>query len=245
MLDIIDSTNNYLKRLECDGDETIVVTAEYQQAGRGQVGNHWEAAAGKNLLFSLMLRPRTVAAAQMFVLSEAISLSIVEALPAVPQWGGALIKWPNDIYYKDRKVAGILIENTLVGTTVARSVVGCGININQEVFCSDAPNPISLRQMTGVEVSRTEILEDILQRFIARCERLEQGSEAERKCEMQMLHRCYLDRLYRREGMHPYRDAEGPFVARIHDVEPDGHLILEDTEGKCRRYAFKEVEYCL
>jgi BirA family biotin operon repressor/biotin-[acetyl-CoA-carboxylase] ligase len=233
-LDTVDSTNNYLKQNRpATNRPFVLVTAEYQSAGRGQVGNSWESDAGRNLLFSIAFNPHQVQAAQQFVLSEAFSLSVAKALSAYTK--GITIKWPNDIYYKEQKIAGILIENGLIGKHIDRCIIGAGININQQRFLSDAPNPVSLLQVIGRETDRREVLERILQHFIDyyyQC--IEPGV-------YDKVHREYRQWLFRSDGVYPYSDDRGDFEATIEMVEPDGHLVLRDTNGAMRRYAFKEV----
>ena len=135
-----DSTNSEIRRrlVECpDMRGGTVVAADFQTAGRGQKGNSWESQSGKNLLFSILLRPRRMAAAHSFILSQLVSLSIVEVLGRyIPD---VSIKWPNDIYYRDRKLVGILIENDMQGVDVALSIVGIGVNVNQIHFWSSGP----------------------------------------------------------------------------------------------------------
>jgi BirA family biotin operon repressor/biotin-[acetyl-CoA-carboxylase] ligase len=211
----------------------VVVTAEFQSAGRGQVGNSWESDAGRNLLFSIAFHPHLVDAAQQFVLSEAFSLSVAKTLSTYTR--DITIKWPNDIYYREQKIAGILIENELIGKHIDRCIIGVGININQQKFLSDAPNPVSLLQITGRETDRREVLENILGHFIDyyyRC--IEPGV-------YDPIHREYRQWLFRSDGIYPYSDGGGDFEATIEMVEPDGHLVLRDTNGGMRRYAFKEV----
>lgn len=148
------------------------------------------------------------------------------------------IKWPNDIYYGDRKIAGILIETDLMGGRIENAIIGVGVNINQREFRSDAPNPVSLFQLTGHETDCQQVLRRIMERFTALYALLEQG-------EYDTLHARFKQRLYCREGLHPYTDENGQFDARILDIEPTGHLLLEDSEGLCRRYAFKEVSFVI
>jgi len=156
-----DSTIDFLKHYRpVSPKDMILVTADFQTAGRGQAGNSWESEAGKNLLFGLLFHPREVEANRQFILSQAVALSICETLSDYAE--DIRIKWPNDIYWKDRKICGMLIENTLVGRCIENCIIGAGININQQTFCSDAPNPVSLRQITGKEQEPVFILADTM-----------------------------------------------------------------------------------
>ena len=166
-LDETDSTNRYISQLCNELQESVAelttVTAEFQTAGKGQRGNTWEAERGKNLLFSFVLYPTFLEARRQFILSQIVSLSIKEELD---RWSDEItIKWPNDIYWRDKKICGILIENDLSGHFIGRSISGIGININQNEFHSDAPNPVSLKQITGQEHDRYEILSHICRKY--------------------------------------------------------------------------------
>ena len=229
-IDETDSTNNWLRNHLTGGQPpSKVVVANYQTAGRGCGTNSWESERGKNLLFSIQIQPKEIPAYRQFHISMAVSLAICEALG---QYIGELsIKWPNDIYWRNGKIGGILIENTLQGSTIKESIIGVGLNINQREFHSDAPNPVSLWQITGQETNREQLLQDIL-RY------LEQFLDQPVKPQ-------YLALLYRRKGFHPYADKDGAFMAAIEDVEDTGHLLLTDDEGQKRRYAFKEVSFII
>lgn len=243
-LDETVSTNNFLQGYRpLQPVELTLVTAEYQTAGRGQQGNSWESARGENLLFSLLVQPTTLPATQLFVLSEAIALSIKDTIKQFLEESGGVVageevtvKWPNDIYIGDRKIAGILIENDLQGSHVCRAILGCGVNVNQEAFASDAPNPVSLRQLLGHETERSFVLNAIVENFVRRYSDIQKGCYED-------IHQDYLSSLYRRKGVYPFSDNKGPFMAEIADVEPTGYLILRDTDNGLRRYAFKEVSY--
>ena len=243
-LDETNSTNQYISQL-CNGlkedvAELTTVTSEFQTAGKGQRGNGWEAEEGKNLLFSFVLYPTFLEARRQFILSQIISLSIKEELG---RWSNEItIKWPNDIYWKDKKICGILIENDLSGHYIGRCIAGIGVNINQETFHSDAPNPVSLRQITGKEHDRYEILAHILRRVEIyynglRLENFDTYSEE--------ISTRYARSLFRRRDFHPYQDADGQFLARLLRVEQDGRFVLEDENGEEREYLFKEVQYIL
>ena len=223
-----------------------VVVAEYQTAGRGCGSNTWESERGKNLTFSVLLHPTEIPADCQFRISEAVSVAICETLEhyfrplspsdSSPDSGEQVvtIKWPNDIYVGDKKICGILIENQLRGRLISDSIVGIGLNVNQTVFRSDAPNPVSLAQLTGHEEDREALLQAFLQRLSVT---MEMESEA--------LMEAYRSRLYRREGFHRFSDSLGEFEAKVMNVLDDGRLVLLDTEGKARMYAFKEVGFCL
>lgn len=235
------STNEYLAEQCAHGnvEEFHTVFTEFQTSGKGQRGNSWESEAGKNLLFSTVLYPTTLEAKQQFNLSILVTGSILDALEQFTE--GFSIKWPNDIYWKDKKIAGILIENELEGKFITQSIVGIGLNVNQEVFRSSAPNPVSLIQILGVTINRQELLDRILRGIMAGYIFLEKDYKAA----VHNLRQLYIRRLYRREGFYPYRDKEGTFLAEFQDVEPSGHLVLKDEQGNLRRYAFKEVEFVL
>ena len=142
-----DSTNGYLNAL-CEKEkvsELTTVVADFQTAGRGQRGNSWESEYGKNLMFSFVLYPTFLEARKQFLLSQIASLAVKETLDLYI--GDVSIKWPNDIYWKDKKICGMLIENDLMGIHISQSIAGVGININQKEFHSSAPNPISIIQI--------------------------------------------------------------------------------------------------
>lgn len=245
-LDEIDSTNNFLRHLNTPDDyQMTLVTAEYQTAGRGADTNRWESAKGENLLLSLRVKPANLPVSRMFVLSETTALAISDVLgaflPLTPskRGRGVSIKWPNDIYYGDSKVAGILIENDLQGAQVLHSIIGVGINVNQRRFLSDAPNPRSLADIVGHDVERRFVLERFMERFTHLFGQIEDG----RPEALDALHENYKNHLYRFGEEHTYSDKDGTFRATLTDVEPSGHLILRDTNGTLRRYAFKEVKW--
>lgn len=232
----VDSTLSYLRSQPlATGVSGHLVTADFQTAGYGQRGNHWESAAGQNLLFSFRTPVRGVSASHSFLLSEALALSVAQALS---RYGGSdiQIKWPNDIYYGPMKIAGLLLETQICGSEVTEVLVGVGINVNQREFHSDAPNPISLYKVKGREVDRSAVLRNLLQAWVKNTSLLASGKA-------EFIQETYYQKLYRRQGFHPYRDAQGEFHAEIYDVRPDGQLLLRDIGQNIRSYYFKEVEY--
>ena len=270
-LDETTSTNTFLATYRPPTTTYVtLVTAEYQSGGRGQAGNSWESERGQNLLFSLLLHPSFLPATHLFALSELIALSIRDAVLHTLAAPHPLItvKWPNDIYAGDCKLGGILIENELSGHAVSRSIIGCGLNVNQTTFrfpssipnptssiihhpssiihpTSSIPTPVSLHQLAGHPFERQLILSDIIDAFFRRYDALASSllTTPQACSPLPTLHADYLAALYRRDGFHPYHDANGSFLAEIADVEPTGHLLLRDESGSLRRYAFKEVAY--
>lgn len=242
----IESTNstNTLMKTMLHEQEFFTIWTGNQTAGRGQAGNSWESEPGKNLTFSVLLHVDDIPTEALFRLSMLVPLAIVNTLNGGP----ATIKWPNDIYIGDKKVCGILIENVLGEQRSA--IVGIGLNVNQRLFVSPAPNPTSLAQETG----RDYELEPLLDAIIAEMRRLRPLLH-----EPEVLKREYMSRLYRREGYHPYVEREvsiaptaiqqgttdAVFEARILDVEQDGHLVLETRAGQIRKYHFKQIRYVL
>lgn len=228
------STNSHLRSLlkEKKLPEGSLVITSFQTAGRGQAGNSWESESGKNLTFSMVIYPEVIAAKEQFLISQITALSVKKTLSEYTD--SIRVKWPNDIYWKDRKICGMLIENDLAGYTIYCSICGIGININQREFFSDAPNPVSLSQITGLEYNLDEILDRFRHHFYRLYIELLQGQK-------EFIRLQYRDALYRGDGYYTYQDANGVFEAEIDDIEPTGHLILKLKNGERRRYAFKEV----
>ena len=234
-LEEVDSTNRFLHDYVPDeGEEMTLVTALYQTAGRGQGNNKWESRAGDNLLFSLLVHPVGVPLARQFLLSEAGALALKEALDTYAD--GISVKWPNDIYWHDRKISGTLIETRVSGGALKDFIFGCGINVNQQEFCSDAPNPVSLCRIIGHPVPLEELLDRVITAFRKYYAMILDGEYAD-------VSALYHAALYRRKGFYAYRDQDGAFEGAVVEVEDDGHLILRDEAGSIRSYAFKEVEF--
>ena len=269
-----DSTNTRLKQLLATGQAPDYIYAGYQTAGRGQTGNGWESERGKNLVCSILVESQKVPSGtpinveSLFDLNVAVSVAVHKAVTGdglrvtgdglqVTGYGlrvtgdEVTIKWPNDIYWKDKKLAGILVENAIIGNEVRYAIAGIGLNVNQTEFRSDAPNPISLRQITGREQDVHELMRQLLAAMHAVLAEPEQA-----------VWDYYRAHLYRREGYWPYVErevsteptmnansqepiAKSLFRARIEDVLPTGELVLRDEEGKQRKYHFKQVRYII
>ena len=227
-IDETDSTNHWLK---AHGEGTMVVVADFQTAGKGCGSNSWESERGQNLTFSMLIHPEALEARAQFRITEVVSVALCNTLERYI-YKEVDIKWPNDIYVGDQKICGILIENRLQGSVIKDSIIGIGLNVNQQVFPSDALNPVSMWQLTGQETNREALLEAFLQAF----------NEA---WESETISKAYRQRLYRREGYHAFCDKDGRFEAKLRNVLNDGMLVLEDREGQRRNYAFKEIKYII
>ena len=228
------STNTLLKRLIAEGNPPQFIYAGYQTAGRGQTGNGWESEENKNLLCSILLPPKK----ELFELNVAVSVAVRKLLGE-----DFTIKWPNDIYWQDKKVAGILIENAIIGNELKYSIAGIGLNVNQTEWKTDAPNPVSLKQITG----KTYDIDELMQQLLVKVHKaLEEDVWDD-----------YKAHLYRREGFWPFverevttaptmnadKEATNQFLAQIRDILPTGEIILEDNKGKQRIYHFKQIRY--
>jgi len=233
----INSTSTYLRESLPDAPAGTVVVTSCQSAGRGQRGNSWEAEPGKNLTFSVLLKPHGIDASSQYAISEAVAVAITDTLePLVPDRDALTIKWPNDIYYNDRKLCGILIENTLSGMDIVRSIAGVGINVNQHEFRSDAPNPVSLWQIDGRERDLDTLLVQVATAIIDNVEAVSSPTGHE-----PIAHR-YRKKLWRRSGLHPYSLPDGTtFMASIESVAPTGHITLRHADNTLTTHAFKEV----
>ncbi len=215
---------------------------DFQTAGRGQTGNGWESEEGKNLLCSILLPPRQ----NLFELNVITSVAVHRMISKLGI-SELTIKWPNDIYWRDKKVAGILIENAIIGNEVKYSIAGIGLNVNQIEWCSNAPNPVSLKQIYGIDFDVEEVAERLLK-------------EVQSAVKKEDIWAYYRAHLYRREGFWPFVEREVSleptmnvqrdevqgrkvFMARIADICPTGEIVLEDQNGISKKYHFKEIRF--
>ncbi len=236
-LEEVDSTNRYLKQLvrEERPEEGSLVIADYQTGGRGQMGNSWYSGRGDNLLFSLLIYPRQLPANESFILSRITSLALKNLLDSFVN--DIRIKWPNDIYWKDKKIAGILIENDIQGKEIDNSVIGIGLNVNQQIFPLELANPVSLRQITGTLHDREHLLELFMREFFLLYRDLQEGLVTAIEDE-------YMLDLYRVNDYYWFEDSNALFKAKIETVLSSGHLVLRTLDSdEERTYAFKEVSF--
>ncbi len=229
-----DSTNDYLKRLMISNEleEGTVILAECQKKGRGRGQNRWHSAKGQNLTFSMMVLPK-IQAEKFFYLTEMVSLSIIDFLFANNI--EAFIKWPNDIYVGNNKIAGILIENTIIGNHIVKCIAGIGINVNEIDFPPDLPNPTSMRMHKQEFLDRNTLLKKLLDKMGMRYDQFVKG-------DLMSMHDEYNQKLYKRGLMVQYRDKNGVFKASIKEIKPSGELILRNENNSEKAYLFGEIE---
>ena len=238
ILNEVGSTNNYANQLIVSKQavEGTVVLTYNQKEGRGQRGNSWESEAGKNVLMSIILFPKFLAAENQFMISKIVSLALTDFIQK--ETDNVSIKWPNDLYVGDKKIAGILIENSIKGHILCSSVLGIGLNVNQEQFVSNAPNPVSLKKITGknydIELFATEIAALVFEYY----NKLKEG-------ETKWINSQYFDKLFRKNTWSKFRKEGLEFEALIKGIGELGQLQLENRDGIVSEYMFKEVEYVI
>lgn len=228
------STNEEAQKL-LKNNKTIdgeVVITDAQLSGKGQRGNSWESEPGKNLTFSIILKPPFIKVADQFSLHIITSLAIYDSLYSI--LGNKLtIKWPNDIYYEDRKLGGILIENSIRAHSIENSIIGIGLNINQTEF--SVAKATSIAEICIQNVDLNDIMENIMLNLEKRYLMIKQNVK-------EQLFSQYKVRLYKYQAEHSYKDAKGTFRGKIVDVNESGQLMIE-TDDIIKSYNFKEVEF--
>ena len=232
------STNSYTGQLLRDGNlpEGTIVFTNYQSEGRGQPGNKWESEDGKNLLISILIFPSMINPVNQFIISMAISLGICDFVGREIPW--CTIKWPNDIYVKNDKIAGILIENSIMGDNIEYSIAGVGLNVNQDKFLSNAPNPVSMKLLTGKEFDLEKCLSQLASDLDKRYKQVVSEN-------YNLIRNEYTAKLYRRNEWINFKDQEGIFAGRILSVAESGKLQVEKKSGIRGEYYFKEIEFIL
>ena len=243
-MDKVDSTNNEAARQLDNLDNLSVIAAREQYAGKGQRGNRWTAGAGENLTFSVMLRfggenTHKLFASDQFIISEIAALSIIEFLGSEDI--EARIKWPNDIYVGDRKICGILVENTVRSREVSHSIIGIGLNVNQKVFPAEIPNPTSMFLENRVIHDLRKTLEGIMDNFVLYMKYMDDVSGYRKIREM------YTGLLYRKDELHCFTDTTTDISFRgiIRGIDDNAKLIVDTEEGETRSYYFKEIRYVI
>lgn len=237
-LNAIDSTNNFLKNLVKDAstENWTVITAEGQTAGKGQFQNKWYSEPGKNLTFSVLCEIKNFKAEQAFYLNCLVSLGIFKVLQRyIPH--KLNIKWPNDILSHSKKLCGILIENTVSSTTVVHSVIGVGLNVNQDVFDIGLPSATSMKLIARKEFDRKILLQEIVRELKIHVKLIEKGS-------FEAIKNNYEKYLFRINMPSMYKDTRGyQFMGKIQGINDQGNLLIELENGSIKSYGLKEIQF--
>lgn len=235
--DSLPSTNAYAQELlsKSRPSEGTVILADHQSAGKGQIGSTWEVTPGKNLTFSLILSPVFLPAQQQFRLSQAICLAIRDFLATLCA-KNVYVKWPNDSYIEDKKVCGILIQNTLSRKKIQHSIIGIGLNVNQTFFAEKLNNASSLALETGQQYDLQLVLSSLLQYIEQRYQQLRSGK-------LSQIQQDYLAHLFLYQEEALYCEPDNlPFRGKIVDVSPGGQLGIAH-QNKTSYYSTKEVKW--
>jgi BirA family biotin operon repressor/biotin-[acetyl-CoA-carboxylase] ligase len=211
-----------------------IIWANKQISGKGYGNNQWISEEGKNLTFSAIIFPKKLKAQNQFYLSKAISIGICEFLRSYCK--NVYIKWPNDIYIDNKKIGGILIENTIKADILSTSIIGIGLNINQTKFPDNLPNPISLK----LKLKKVFDLESCL---FALLDQLDIQVFKIMNNEFHDIDNTYLNYLYRFQEMSKFTDNQKIIFAKIIDVKSTGEIILEDANKQRLIYGFKEITF--
>lgn len=215
-------------------EEGTVIRAGFQTAGKGQKGKSWESEKDSNLLFSVILYPSSLEPGEQFLLSMSISLGISDFLEN--HISRPCIKWPNDIYAGGKKIAGILIENSIMDGMIEYSVAGIGVNINQQNFSSGIPAAVSLAVISGKKYDPDSCFLQLLHFLDGRYRQLLYGDR-------EAIRNEYFSNLYRAGEWHSYVSDGKVFRGAIRGVSPSGILTVEKEDNEYCRFAFKEIQY--
>lgn len=212
--------------------EGTAIIAHEQTDGRGQQDNRWESNSGENITLSFVLYPEFIEVQRQFMLSKFVALGIYDLLYSFSD--KVKIKWPNDIYISNKKIAGVLIENSIKGSVLSTTVIGIGLNINQKKFSPDLSFATSLSIETGKDYSIESITEQLFDKLNVWYYELKDAN-------FKKIDESYLNVLYQFNEFHNYQAGNKIFKAKIIQIEKDGRLCLQTDKNKLLKFAFKEV----
>jgi len=235
-LETVSSTNSYMSNLlsQQQMPEGSVIVARKQTEGRGQANERWVSENGKNLLVSFAFYP-VLHAQNLFMLTKTFSLGVYDCIREI-LGTGVKIKWPNDIYIHDKKLCGMLIENSIRNPHISHTILGIGLNINQKKFPSHLPNPVSLSMIVGKDLD----LDDC---FCMLCNTLENRYLQMNAGHYEKINEEYNQGLYRFGEMCEYDNNRERFRARLTAVGDDGKIFLKRDNGLIEKYDFKEIKF--
>lgn len=230
------STNDIVADMAVKGSlfEGAVVTTENQTKGKGQRGNTWLSAPGENLTFSIYLKPKFLKPFQQFELNRIVSLALFDTIKFICTDAQIHIKWPNDLYVKNHKIAGILIENNINHLQISQSIIGIGLNVNQTEQLP--PTATSLKKVASKSFELNEVLSLIISK-------IEHYYLMLRSKDVRVIHELYEQQLYKKGRVSFFEDNTGKFNGIIKGTTAEGNLQIEDESEKIRTYQFKEVHF--
>jgi BirA family biotin operon repressor/biotin-[acetyl-CoA-carboxylase] ligase len=239
-LETVNSTNSFMNNLVSNErlPEGAVVLAHEQTSGRGQASTSWFSDPGKNLLMSVIYYPSFLSTQNLFMLSKAFSLAVFDYVLHTLQSREVKIKWPNDIYYRNSKLCGILIENSIRNPNLNHTLLGIGLNVNQEIFPSNLPNPVSLKMILGKELNINDCLHALCNTLESRYLQLKSG-------QVEKINEDYLRSLFRYGEFHEYENSREKFKAKITAIADDGKIFLKRDNGLIEKYDFKEMKFLI
>lgn len=237
LLETVNSTNSFMNHLLLQErlPEGMAIVAGEQTEGRGLANERWISDAGKNLLMTILFYPTFLPVQNLFLLSKTFSLGIYDGLTEILN-DNVKIKWPNDIYFKDKKLGGMLIENSIRHSTLNHSILGFGVNVNQEIFPPEIPNPVSLKMILGRETAVDDCFSTLCNTLEIRYLQLKAGL-------VNQINEDYLKAMYRFNEFHEFENSSENFTAKITGVADDGKLMLTKENGLNESYDLKKIKY--
>ncbi len=234
------STNTEAKKLlqQSQPPEWTVISTEYQESGRGQAGNTWESNHAENLLFSVISYPGFIQASQQFIITQIVSVSIALVLEKIMPEATVKIKWPNDIFVNNHKIAGILIENNIMNNCISSCITGIGLNVNQTSFSKEIPNATSVKNELGRQTDRQNILDNIVLNLIELTTKVKTRQS-------ELIHELYMQRLYRLRESALFRIDDKLTEAVITGIDEYGRLKIETQAGVQLFCDVKEIEFMI
>ncbi|MDR0364476.1 MAG: biotin--[acetyl-CoA-carboxylase] ligase [Bacteroidales bacterium] len=237
VLDVVSSTNDIAKELilQKKVSHGSVIRAHYQTKGKGRQGNSWESNQGENLLFSIIITPQYYLPSQQFILNQLVSVTLADFLQTFIPDHPIKIKWPNDLYVNDKKLAGMLIEHTILGNTLSYSIIGIGVNVNQISF-EKSPNPVSLRILCSKKLNIDSLCVQYTEKFLHAFEHTNPFDE-------EILSKRYHAALYQLNEVKTYLINGKKCQASILGTTKDGRLMLQHEDGAINYYELNSLKY--
>ena len=235
----IESTNAFLlEKAETQNVVNYVVYADYQSHGKGMGNNTWESEPLKNLTFSMALDTAFIDVANQFQISQTVAVALHRCLSEYVDTDGLQVKWPNDILFENRKLAGVLISNILKDNNMSLSVIGIGLNVNQTRFMDWPTNPVSMKMITGMDYDLKSVLDDIVDKIMSEVESLKSGY-------YQQINEYYLSKLYRYRQWGSYLVGNDEKRLFMKGLDKFGRILLCDSDSVEYAFDVKQIKFLM